>query len=304
MEYVFKADALSKSYGKCEALSALSMRIPTGSIYGFVGRNGAGKTTLIRLLCGLQRPTGGEYELFGTRHTDKGIELARHRLGAMVEAPAVYMDMTAEENLRKQYRILGCVPPGGARDLLRLVGLSDTGRKKARHFSQGMRQKLGIAMAMAGEPELLILDEPVNGLDPQGIIELRELIARLHQEAHVTVLLSSHILGELSKLATHYGFIDRGRMVKEMTAEELERACLKSTRVEVSDVRALAAALDRKGIPYRIVSGAQADILAPVSLTKLAVELVGENCEIYTCREQNETLETYFMRLVGGDGDA
>ncbi len=285
-------------------MDSLSMRIPTGAIYGFVGKNGAGKTTLIRLLCGLQSPSGGSYSLFGTLHTEKEIAKARRRIGAMVEAPAVYPDMTAMENMQQQYRVLGATSFSGANDLLRLVGLKDAGNKKARHFSQGMRQKLGIAMAMAGEPDFLVLDEPVNGLDPQGIIDLRALITDLNRERNITFLISSHILGELSKLATHYGFVDHGRMIQEMTAVELERACKKATRVEVCDTMRLAEALERRRIDFRLVSGTQADIFAKVSFARLAAELLTENCEILYCWEQNENLEEYFIHLVEGERDA
>ena len=208
MEDMLETHALCKRYRNFTALNGLDMHIPKGSIYGFVGRNGAGKTTLIRLICGLQLPTSGGYTLYGVRNTDAAIGRCRRRLGAVVESPAIYPDMTAEENLRQQALVLGLPSDGGAKALLQLVGLGDTGRKKAKNFSLGMRQRLGIAIALTDSPELLVLDEPVNGLDPQGIIEMRELILKLNREQGITVLISSHILDELSRLATHYGFID------------------------------------------------------------------------------------------------
>ena len=158
----------------------------------------------------------------------------------MVETPAIYLDLTAEENLKTQYRILGLPSFDGISDILKLVGLDHTGKKKAKNFSLGMRQRLGIAVALAGDPDFLVLDEPANGLDPQGIIEIRELILNLNRRQQITVLISSHILDELSKFATHYGFIDGGRMVKELSAEELEAACRKCVRMEVSSAKALA----------------------------------------------------------------
>ncbi len=179
MEYVFQTDSISKQYGKYKALDHFSMHIPKGSIYGFVGKNGAGKTTLIRLLCGLQFPTDGEFTLFNTKNTSSEIGQIRHRIGAIVEAPAVYADMTAEENMKHQYRILGLDSFDGIKECLRLVKLEETGRKKVKIFSQGMRQKLSIAMALSGNPDFVILDEPTNGLDPKGIIELRELVTKL-----------------------------------------------------------------------------------------------------------------------------
>ena len=212
MEYCLETQALCKTYGRFRAVDNLSMHVPRGAIYGFVGKNGAGKTTLLRLICGLQRPTAGGYCLYGVPHTDKALCTVRRRMGAVVETPSIYMDLPAQENLKQQYRVLGLPSFSGIPALLELVGLQDTGRKKARHFSLGMRQRLGIAMALAGDPDFLVLDEPTNGLDPQGIIEVRELILKLNREFGITVLISSHILGELSKLATHYGFIDGGRI--------------------------------------------------------------------------------------------
>ena len=214
MEYVLHTEHLSKQYKTFKALDNLSMHVERGAIYGFVGRNGAGKTTLIRVVCGLQSPTSGSYSIYGKKNTEAEILRARRKMGAVVETPSVYQHMTAEENLREQYRVLGRPAFSGIGELLELVGLSDTGKKKAGNFSLGMRQRLGIAVALAGDPDFLVLDEPINGLDPQGIVEMRELILRLNRERQITVLISSHILDELSRLATHYGFIDRGRMVR------------------------------------------------------------------------------------------
>ena len=231
MEYVLTAKNLSKDYKGSRALDALSIHVPRGSIYGLVGKNGAGKTTLIRILCALQEPSAGEYIIFGVDSGDREILQARRRMGAVVEAPAVYQELTAEENLRIQYRLLGRRDHETIPGLLELVGLGNTGKKKVKNFSLGMRQRLGIAVALAGEPELLILDEPVNGLDPEGIVEFRNLLLELNRQYQTTILISSHILDELSKLATHYGFIDKGRMVEEMEAadmgEDLEKHYMK-----------------------------------------------------------------------------
>lgn len=221
MDYVLTANDLTKEYRGFRALDALSLHVPKGSIYGLVGKNGAGKTTLIRILCALQAPTKGGYSLFGVDSGDKAVTQARGRMGAVVEAPAVYQELTAEENLRIQYKVLGRRDIDAIPGLLELVGLEGTGKKKVKNFSLGMRQRLGIAVALAGDPELLILDEPVNGLDPQGIIEMRKLLQRLNRERGTTILISSHILDELSRLATHYGFIDRGRMVEETAATDI-----------------------------------------------------------------------------------
>lgn len=301
MEYILETRGLKKSYGHFHALNGLDMHLPKGAIYGFVGRNGAGKTTLIRLLCGLQQPTAGEYLLYGVPHNSRRIAQVRRRMGAVLETPSIYLNMTAEENLRQQYRILGLPSYSGIQDLLELVGLQDTGRKKAGVFSLGMRQRLGIAVAMAGNPDLLVLDEPANGLDPQGIVEIRELILKLNRERRVTVLISSHILDELSRIATHYGFIDRGAMVKEISTAELEAACRKCTHLEVSDIRALARVLDRLQLAYTILSDTSADIYAAVPVTRLAAELAQEGCEIHTITQRDESLESYYMALIGGN---
>lgn len=221
MDYVLTTEALTKQYKHFSALNGLSIHVPKGAIYGLVGQNGAGKTTLIRLICGLQKPTSGSYTLYGVSSGEKEIAKARRKMGAVVESPSIYLDLTAEENLKEQYQILGRKGEDGISDLLHLVGLENTGAKKARDFSLGMKQRLGIAVALAGEPDFLILDEPVNGLDPRGIIEIRELILKLNREKGITVLISSHILDELSRLATHYGFVDQGRMVREIAAGEL-----------------------------------------------------------------------------------
>lgn len=188
MEYVLTTQGLSKHYKDFKALDNLTMHVPKGSIYGFVGRNGAGKTTLIRLICGLQVPTSGSYSLYGVDNTQKELSKIRRRMGAVVETPSIYLDLTAQDNLKEQFRVLGVPSDDGIPELLKLVGLEATGKKKARNFSLGMKQRLGIAVALAGNPDLLVLDEPVNGLDPQGIIEIRELILKLNRERRITVL--------------------------------------------------------------------------------------------------------------------
>ncbi|MBD5114263.1 MAG: ATP-binding cassette domain-containing protein [Ruminococcaceae bacterium] len=300
MDYILRTNELCKSYRGFKALNGLSMNVPKGSIYGFVGKNGAGKTTLIRLICGLQNPTSGDYSLYGRKLSSKNIAKSRRKMGAVIETPSIYTNMTAEDNLKQQYRILGLPSYDGIEDILKLVGLENTGKKKAKNFSLGMRQRLGIAVALAGSPDFLVLDEPVNGLDPQGIIEIRELILKLNREKQITVLISSHILDELSKLATHYGFIDNGRIVKEISAEELEAACRKCVRAEVSDTKALSKVLDEMGADYRIISDTEADIYEKIGVSKLSSALEKENCEIISMKEHDESLESYYVNLVGG----
>lgn len=266
-----------------------------------VGRNGAGKTTLIRLICGLQKPTKGGYILYGVKDTERRISKARRRMGAVVETPAIYMDMTAEDNLKQQCLILGTPSYDSIPEILELVGLSNTGNKKARNFSLGMKQRLGIAVALMGNPDFLVLDEPINGLDPQGIIEIRELILKLNREYQITVLISSHILDELARLATHYGFVDDGRIVKEISAAELESICQKCLYIKVTDTSLLAGVLDAMGIEYEILSDTEANIYGKISLTQLIMALQKAGCEVITSREQDESLESYFINLIGGE---
>lgn len=300
MEYVLKTNSLSKHYGHFKALNNLSMKVPKGSIYGLIGKNGAGKTTLIRVICGLQEPTSGDYILYDKKHIDKDITKSRRRMGAIVETPSIYVDLTAYENLKEQYKVLGIPSCDGIYEILKLVGLEHTGKKKAKNFSLGMRQRLGIAVALAGSPDFLVLDEPVNGLDPQGIIEVRELILKLNQEHGITVLISSHILDELSKLATYYGFIDSGNMMKQTSSVELESKLRKCTHVKVSSTKALAYVLDIMKVEYKILSNTEADIYAKVNISNLSKELSKKDCEILSLHEQDESLESYFVSLVGG----
>ncbi len=301
MEYVLKTNMLCKQYGQFHALRGVTMQIPKGAVYGFVGKNGAGKTTLLRLICGLQHPTSGDYMLYGKKNTEKDFARTRRKIGAVIESPAIYLDMSAEENLKQQYRILGCPSFDGLQDLLTLVGLGNTGKKKSRDFSLGMRQRLGIAIALAQDPDFLILDEPVNGLDPQGIIEIRELIGKLNREHQITVLISSHILDELSKLATHYGFIDNGSIVKEMSAQELHAACRKCVHIKVTNIKPLTHILDSMRMEYKIISETEADIFAEINVTRLALALNKEGAEIISMSERDENLESYYMSLVKGD---
>lgn len=300
MEYVLKINALCKNYRHFKALNGLSMSVPKGAIYGFVGKNGAGKTTLIRLICGLQEPSSGDYTIYGRKNNAKDIVKSRRRMGAVVETPSIYLDMTATDNLKQQYRILGLPSFDGLNEILELVGLENTGKKKAKNFSLGMRQRLGIAIALVGDPDFLVLDEPVNGLDPQGIIEIRELILKINREKQITVLISSHILDELSRLATHYGFIDAGRIIKEISAEDLESACRKCIRMEVTNTTALAHVLDEMQIEYKVLSSTTADVYAKVNVTHLTNALSAMNCEVLSMQDKDESLESYYVNLVGG----
>ena len=227
MEYILETNQLKKTYHHFKAINDLNMHIEKGAIYGLIGKNGAGKTTLIRLICGLQNPTKGTYTIYGIPNTDKQILNVRKRMRAIIETPSIRLDATAEDNLKEQYRIMGLPSFDNLQEILKLVGLMDTGKKRAKHFSLGMKQRLGIAIALVGNPDFLILDEPINGLDPEGIIEIRELILKLNKERGITFLISSHYLDELSKIATDYGFIENGHMIQEISKEELEKSVRK-----------------------------------------------------------------------------
>lgn len=220
MDAIITANQITKYYGRSKALDGLSMHVPRGAVYGIVGSNGVGKTTLLRVLCGLQKPTSGCYAICGAAGEDIGS--VRKHMGALIEAPALWGNMSAAENLRQQRLLLGLPMGEKVQELFDLVGLGEVGSKKVRRFSLGMRQRLGIAIALAGEPELLLLDEPTNGLDPRGVIFLRTLIRKLNQERGMTLVIASHNLDELSRVATHFGIMDNGRMLREMAAGEME----------------------------------------------------------------------------------
>ena len=209
---------LTKTYHGRNVVDAVNMKVEKGDIYGFIGKNGAGKTTLMKMVCGLTRTSAGDFTLFGSG--DLG--LGRKKIGCVIEQPALYPGMTAKENLIYYSKMQGCEKETDVDAMLQLVGLPDTGKKKAKKFSLGMKQRLSIAIALLGEPEFLVLDEPMNGLDPAGIREIRELLMELHEKKQITILISSHILGELGKIATKYGIINNGVLVEEFSADELD----------------------------------------------------------------------------------
>ena len=274
------------------------MHVPKDSVYGLIGRNGAGKTTLMRLLTGVQRESGGSYSLFGVDKNSPEIKKERRRIGAMIESPSIFLDLSAEENLKMQYRILGLPSFSSIPEILDLVGLSDTGKKKVSSFSFGMKERLGIAMALAGHPDILILDEPINGLDPEAIVEMRELIIRLNREMHMTIIVSSHILDELSKVATYYGFLDDGVMVKEISAEKMAKECRKAMRIKVESIEKAALALSLSGWEYSVVDDDTLDVYGEINI-KDVVDCLKDS-GIIDVDKRNENLEGYFISTVGG----
>ena len=244
-ELILKTYNLTKKYGNQIVVDNVNMTIKKGDIYGFIGQNGAGKTTLIRLITGLIHKSNGEIELFGGSG-EKALNEARTMIGSLIETPSFYGNMTARENLEVS-RLVRDIPGKNCIDeVLNLVGLNDVEKKKVKNFSLGMRQRLGIANALMGNPKLLILDEPINGLDPMGIVEIRELLKKINKEKDMTILISSHILSELSELATTYGIISKGRLIEEITANELNEKCRQYIDLIVDDTAKAVAWLERE----------------------------------------------------------
>ena len=300
MEYILETKNLEKKYKKFKAISNLNMHIPKGAIYGLIGKNGAGKTTLIRLICGLQKPTAGTYSIYGISNENKKIIDARKRIGAIIETPSLCLDMTAEDNLKEQYKVIGLPNYDDLNTLLKLVRLDETGKKTAKHFSLGMKQRLGLAIALVGNPDFLILDEPINGLDPEGIIELRELILKLNKERGITFLISSHYLDELSKIATCYGFINNCKIVKEISSEELEQDFRKRIQLNVSNVKECVKYLEEINMPYKVISNETIDIYEKINVSELVIALSKRDCTVNEFSEKGESLENYYLNLIGG----
>ncbi len=300
MEMVLEIKDLEKQYKNFKALNHLNLHIEKGAIYGLIGKNGAGKTTLIRILCGLQKPNSGAYKIYGVAHDCALMSSVRKRMGAIIETPAIYGEMSAKDNLIVQYQIVGNPSLDGIDELLKLVGLANTGKKKAKDFSLGMRQRLAIALALAGNPDFLILDEPINGLDPQGIIEMRELILKLNQERGMTVLISSHYLDELAKIATHYGFLDNGTMIKEISSDKLMKKLEHKISLKTSDLPSLTAYFEEHKIDYEVMDDQSVNVYGKHSLAQFMNELSHHHFIIDEIHEQKESLENYYMNLMGG----
>ena len=295
---MLKVTDVCKNYGKHEVLKQMSFEVPKGSIYGLVGRNGAGKTTIMRIISGLQKPTSGKIE-YGFNHKGYG------KIGALVELPSIYSSKSARENLIYQYINLGLKIDDSIDEILKLIALDKTGKKKAGRFSLGMRQRLGIGMAMAGNPDMLILDEPINGLDPQGIIEIRDLLQRLNREKGITIIISSHILSELSKLATNFAFVEDGTVVREVTTEEVENAGGVQSDFFSADPQGLLRVLTEKGLEAKIEEGTGiVKVKGVFNLTDVVTAASQQGVNIARVNTRDTDLETYFINLVGGHGNA
>lgn len=300
MELVLETNNLDKKYKDFKALNHTNIHIEKGAIYGLIGKNGAGKTTLIRIICGLQVPTNGTYTIYGENNNSNNIASVRKRMGAIIETPSIYSEMTARDNLIEQYKLVGMPSLDGIDDLLKLVGLNNTGKKKAKHFSLGMKQRLGIAIALSNNPDFLILDEPINGLDPQGIIEIRELILKLNKEKRITILISSHYLDELSKIATHYGFLDNGSIIKEISSVELMKKMEHKIELKVNNQKDFVKYFEEKNISYEVIDDKTINVYGKYNLSKFITELSKKNLIADELHEQEESLENYYMNLIGG----
>lgn len=303
MPLILETNELTKLYGGRAAVNQVSLHVKEGDIYGFIGKNGAGKTTFMRLVTGLARPDKGNMTLFGGRD----FAGSRRRIGSMIEYPSLYPNMTARQNLEAHRLLLGIPEKGSVDEALKTVRLAETGNKKVKHFSLGMRQRLGIAQCLLGHPDFLILDEPINGLDPTGIKEIRDLLLTLNGEKGITILLSSHILGELAKIATCYGIINQGVLVDEFSKDELQTRCRRCLRIQVDDVKKAVQVLES------ILKTDQFDVLPDQTIRLFGyledsgtvnTTLVQNGVTVRTIAPAGQDLEGYFMQRMGGYGNA
>lgn len=299
---VLKTYNITKKYGEQLAVDNVNMTIKKGDIYGFIGQNGAGKTTLIRLITGLIHKSGGEIELLGANEENE-LNKARTMVGSLIESPSFYTNMTARENLEVS-RLVRNIPGKKCIDeVLELVGLKDVEKKKVKNFSLGMRQRLGIANALMGNPKLLVLDEPINGLDPMGIVEIRELLKKINKEKDMTILISSHILSELSELATTYGIISNGKLIEEITAKQLSKKCRQYIDLKVDNTARAVILLERElGISdYEVLEDSNIKVFSNLDNVGEVNSLLSRSGIIVeSISVKGENLEEYFMNKVGG----
>ena len=291
---------LVKKYGNKVVIDHVNMHIPEKTIYGFVGENGSGKTTIMRLLTGLAEPTAGGFTLFGVSNKDLKIYEMRRQMSAIVEVTSLVPTMTARENIVYQGIYLGIkVTKQEIDELLKTVQLDNVGNKKVKNFSLGMRQRLGIALALMNHPKLMLLDEPMNGLDPQGIADLRDLLIQLNEKEGITVLISSHILSELEKIASHYGFISHGKIVEELTVEELHNKCRKSVTIKVDDIANIEKELKSANVKdYKIYPNGDVQVFDDVDIGELVSNLYKKGVKILAINSSDEGVEDYYLNLI------
>ncbi len=300
MEYLLTTNAITKQYGKQKAVNAVSLCIRQGDIYGLIGRNGAGKTTLLKMISGLAAPTDGSFSLFGKSGREAGKFMSR--IGLIIEAPGVYPNLSAADNIRLKCLAMGVRKKDVVGELLNIVGLSQVGKKKVKNFSLGMKQRLGLALALVGDPDLIILDEPLNGLDPQGIAELRDTIYSLNQEKHITFIISSHILEELSKMATSYGIIHNGELIEALTHKELMEKCKEKIVLKTDNTKIACTILENMGFSdFKVVDADTIHIFERLTESgNITMALAKSGVKTISIFIQNETLENYYLNLTGG----
>lgn len=305
MEYAIQTFNLDKIYKRKKVLDNISLNVPKGSIYGLVGRNGAGKSTLMRVICGLASPNNGDYRLLDSDN----LKECHKRLGILIEKPGLYGNLTAMQNL-EYFQKLYCnfekeISKQISKEILDMVELDWRDKKKVRNFSLGMKQRLGIAISLIGNPDLLILDEPINGLDPKGVYEVRKLLMRLNEEKGITILISSHILSELFKLATNYGIIENGKLIEELTKEQLEEKCRKCIKIKIDkeDINKAIEVIETKlNIKdYDVLPDNIFRIFNDKDIAKINIELAKENIRVYSLSYNGEEIEEYFMEKVEGE---
>ena len=304
MEYILKTHNLCKKYKNHLAVNNVDMNIAKGDIYGFVGENGSGKTTIIRLITGLIHPTSGTFELFNVSNTDSKINDVKRKVGAVVESPSIYRNMSAYENLKMQASIIGNVSESKIDEVLNQVGLAylKDSNKKADDFSLGMRQRLGIAIALLSDVEFIILDEPMNGLDPEGIVEVRELILKLNQERNITFLISSHILTELSLVANKYGIISKGKLIKEITAEQYKQESRRNISLVVDKKEALYKVLENDFTKNDLKKlNNETIIYGDININELLSKVIENNINIISIKTNESNIEDYYISLIRGE---
>ena len=298
MEYVLKTNKLSKRFGSMISNDSLSITVRKGDIYGFIGKNGAGKTTFMKMVLGILLPTDGEIKLFNGQSLNK----ARNRIGSLIESPGIYKNLSAYENLRKFSMLTKPVSKKEIKEIISLVGLDKVGNRKAGNFSLGMKQRLGIGIALLGNPEFLILDEPINGLDPTGIREVRDLLLKLNKDKGMTILISSHLLEELSKLVTTYGIINNGKLIEEVSAEELNKRCVSKLEIHVDNSEKAYKLLKESitDISCEIIDNHIIYIFSYINKSSLINRILVENgIDVSVLEIQSDGLENYFLERIG-----
>ena len=304
--YVIEVRNLTKTYGKLKALDNVSLRVPKGQIYGLVGKNGAGKTTLMRVLSNQTIGEQGEVSLFG-EGTPAGLNKMRRRTGTMIEIPSFYPFLSARENLEYYRHQRGIAGSGCVDEVLEMVELSHADKKKFKNFSLGMKQRLGLALALMNHPELLILDEPVNGLDPEGIVQFRNILLKMNREYDVTILISSHILAELQNLATHYTFMDSGKIIQDISEKELSAISREHIELKVDSAEKASAVLEQSlgCVSYEVLPGNIVRVYELLGQPDVIAEtLVKNNVRLFGIKETQTNLEDYFIELIGGGQNA